>query len=522
MAEELAQYRLVNRLRVLLNDANTYSLNLENSILWREYYNARLVQYEGRLTDAQKAYQAINNNPNIDKKLRAYALCDFGGVLEPFDPQKAVQVLEKIPTLGVPLDSKLTYYLIYLSFAYRQLSNWNNSIKALEKAGDQFENLGDIYGQVDTLYKRRCHFLDWGLWKDGLHTYREVLETLPKLSEHSFLQMELFGGLAIAWAWMGAYADGERNVKTAILLAEQSGITDRLLFYYRDLALLQALQGKMKEAERWLDNSIRLSEETHSRDTAFGQAFQGVIAIESKQLSKADEYLTSSIEKHKNWKEGWILPIFFIWRGVLFEITREWARAEQDYRECLDMKAVRRLYHQCAAFTGLVRVKHAQGDYAAIPSLLAEAEQLAQQYDYNDHLASLRLTQAHIAWEGKAPAWENGFDSALHFYQHTLIYALRYNRFLLDEMLSGRPQGTPLRPIIPHCLERGVEGKQMLIALSNWWRTGVNDIGTPRPDTISPIPEGIILLNAEEIARQREPGDGSPQKRVLEQIEKAL
>jgi hypothetical protein len=43
-----------------------------------------------------------------------------------------------------------------------------------------------------------------------------------------------------------------------------------------------------------------------------------------------------------------------------------------------------------------------------------------------------------------------------------------------------------------------------------------------RPDTISPIPEGILLLEVERKARDREPGDGSPQKSVIEQIEAAL
>ena len=62
----------------------------------------------------------------------------------------------------------------------------------------------------------------------------------------------------------------------------------------------------------------------------------------------------------------------------------------------------------------------------------------------------------------------------------------------------------------------------MLIALREWWQTGVNDLGTPRPDTISPIREGIALLEAERIAREREPGDGSPQKSVVEQMEGAL
>ncbi len=77
-------------------------------------------------------------------------------------------------------------------------------------------------------------------------------------------------------------------------------------------------------------------------------------------------------------------------------------------------------------------------------------------------------------------------------------------------------------PILPEYLKRGDKGRRMLIALRNWWQTGINDVGTPRPDTISPIPEGITLLEAERIAREGEPGDGSPQKSVAEQIENAL
>jgi hypothetical protein len=154
--------------------------------------------------------------------------------------------------------------------------------------------------------------------------------------------------------------------------------------------------------------------------------------------------------------------------------------------------------------------------------LWSEAEQLALQYEYNDYCTSLYLSRGHIAWNGLIPEWGSGFDPALHYYQLALIHALRFNRFLLDEALSGRELGTPLRPIIAHCLEHGEEGQQMLVALRDWWQTGINDIGTLRPDTISPIPEGIPLPEAERFARNQEPGDGSSQTRVVEQINAVL
>ena len=79
-----------------------------------------------------------------------------------------------------------------------------------------------------------------------------------------------------------------------------------------------------------------------------------------------------------------------------------------------------------------------------------------------------------------------------------------------------------LRPIIQQCLERGKEGQRMLGALRDWWQSGLNESGAPRPDTISLIPEGIPLMEAEKMARQREPGDGSSQTSVVDQINISL
>ncbi len=59
----------------------------------------------------------------------------------------------------------------------------------------------------------------------------------------------------------------------------------------------------------------------------------------------------------------------------------------------------------------------------------------------------------------------------------------------------------------------------MLLKLRNWWQSGSNDIGTPRPDSISQILEGVSLLEGERLARLKELGDGTPQQTVLEQLD---
>ena len=137
-------------------------------------------------------------------------------------------------------------------------------------------------------------------------------------------------------------------------------------------------------------------------------------------------------------------------------------------------------------------------------------EHLSAEHTYPDLLAQLRLIQGHSAWRGDVPDWRSGFDAALYYYQQGLTNALHYNRFLLDEVLWGGDIATSVPPIIPRCLMQGGEGQQMLSTLRDWWLTGSDDLS----------PEHIGLREAERLAREREPGDGSPQVTVVQQVEK--
>jgi tetratricopeptide (TPR) repeat protein len=528
MAEELVRYRLLNRLRALLNDVNTYPLERENSKLWRDYYYARLVHLDGRLTDAKEIYESIRERhcTKFEKLLMTYLLVDLGDILTEFELAKGVgglreaeNALKTALSFGV-LDKKVAHAWLLLAQVYLHLICWDEAFEVVSKARQYYENIQDHYMIITSLNHLLNFYALLGNWSEARKAKQEALliaETLPSA--------DLAKARLWRWPleiWIGNYSVATEEYRRAINVAANIQDIELLNESLKCLGWVLGLQRRFDEAQQFFLQAEALSKERRRVWwDATAKGFFGLAWI-GKDLITAGRFLSESLEQKRQLKDWLGLQELLNGLAAIAEIKHDFVGAQAKYQESLSLKWVGRRYYIAGALCGLVRVKHELGDYAAIPPLLAEAEELAQQYEYNDHLASLRLTQGHIAWEGNAPTWENGFDAALRYYQHALIYALRYNRFLLDEVLSGRPQGTPLRPIIPECLKRGEEGRRMLIALRDWWQTGLNDIGTPRPDTISPIPEGIPLLEAERIAREREPGDGSPQKTVLEQIEAAL
>jgi tetratricopeptide (TPR) repeat protein len=523
LAEELTRYRLVNRLRALLKDVNTYPLEQENSRLWVEYYNARLADLELQISRAEEMYQTIAENERIESKLRAYALCDWGGVLsrrerisQPGMEEKAIDALETSLKMGGAIYIKLAMSWLYLNQIYRAKANWEKAFFYLEQAKRFFTEHSDTSGLITVLeYERRTYGRQGNLRK-VFDIDKEIQKIYTAAGEPPYLRTRIFPLLERLWA--GQYAETEKGLRTALEITKSSQDQEELNSRTRDLVLCLSLQSKCSEALITIARSF--SSDGEPNEVFLSLTLYGIACLKCGELDKAEEYLTQAIPIGQNIRV--YLDITLLYLAILYEIRKRFDKAEHFYQLLLEEE--REFAHnlfKCSALTGLVRVKYAQHDYAAIPPLLTEAEQLAQQYEYNDHLSSLSLTRGHIAWDGLSPQWSSGFDSALQYYQYALIYALRYNRFLLDETLSGREQGTPLEAIIPHCLRRGKEGQQMLMALRDWWQSSNNDTGTPRSESISPITESIPLLEAEHIARNREPGDDSLQKNVVDQINSA-
>jgi tetratricopeptide (TPR) repeat protein len=548
MAEELSRYRLVNRLRVLLSDVNTYSLERENSRLWREYYWARCKHVEEHLNEALAIYESIVLKEQKDPKLKAYAYIDLGEIIArreylalDNEGKKAKEILQNGLNQGIAVDAKLSQGLWTLGDLVRRLSGLESGIPYYERAINYYQNTGDEYTATALKQNMIIKLAYYGRL-NAIQEFSRLNTQMTHVYEMwPILNMDFKEGTGIPLIWMGRYAQAEIEAKN--LLNEVKAVQqfdfwgqEKRIQCFKNICFACGMQGKLHESATYFQELTQLLEDRTLERKEYWSGvvlgYYGKSLLKVGSLNEAENRLLSALEKKRKVYDLSGIPEILLFLGEVYEniawqakdsFVEQLAKSESYYRESASSSLIDRPYYACAALTGLIRVKHAQGDIAAITPLLAEAEQLAQQYEYNDHLASLRLTQGHLTSPPTPPLkGERSEVGALDYYKQAMIYALRYNRFLLDELLSGRPQGTPLRPIIPYCLKRGEEGKKILLALRDWWKTGVNDMGTPRPDTISPIPEGIPLLEAEKLARQREPGDGSTQKNAIEQLEAVI
>ncbi len=552
-AERLLRWGLYSSLNSLLKEATSYDLNLENSALWIQYYKFRVAQFSVLTSDneAIEFYERIGRNEKSEAKLKAYALSDLCAILaapyylnQASGIERAIGTAKQAIAIAGNIDTKLAGVYLSIGRIYFAQCKWDEGLEYLFLQLKVYRELNDAYGIVNTFGEMKNIHAVIGDWRSAANDKLNGMLLIDQIPETYHLKTKLLGEGVYDLVWSGQYSEAEQALRQKIEYWRVNSIDLRAIPYYlRDLGLVLCLEQKYSESSVVLQEALQFVNTDRTQTSFPGRAgtflgFWGTLQMYQDNLEQAEITLQDSINVKRANGDSAGLPELYNWLGELNELkaqkvntlleATELYLSRNFYQKSLELRWTGRRYFETGAFSGLARVSLLLKDYAAIPPLLTEAEQLAQQYEYNDHLASLRLTQGHIAWEGKTfEVSENlkglsAFDAAFDFYKLALVYALRYNRFLLDEVLAGRPQGTPLRPIIPECLKHGEQGLKMLRALREWWQTGKNDVGAPRPDTISPIPEGIALLEAEKIAREREPGDNSPQTSVIKRLNQAL
>jgi len=527
MAEGLARFSFTNRLQTLLNDFNTYPLKHEKSRLWGQYYNARLAQLEWHWIEAEKEYQVISENEQAEPKLRAYALCDRGTLLgeanrqfdSPQSGNQAIQLIQRSLSIA-PLDAKTVWNFKTLRSIYERQNAWSEARSAIDQLLDFHRKSGDLTGQSEAYFALRWHFNLVGDFKQMLAAHETGSKLATSYLSLPFVKMKMLR-IKIGWIEIGRYAEVERNFRESLHLLSDLNTDEWASESEVNLALALGAQRKFQEAHELFKHALSIREAADDQFfVGYWETFWARIFLMQGEggLSQAQSHLKMSLDLKD--KLGTEIVGTLNMFGRLHELRREWTQAEDYYRQSLQYNTGRH-YMEACALAGSLRVKYALGQLDSAAMQDAETvslQNLSQQYEYNDHLASLNLIKGHLAWKDAVLSKGSGFESALHFYQQALIYALRYNRFLLDEVLWGGDIATPLRSLILYCVEQREEGRRMLITLRDWWQLGNNSIDVSRSDTISPIPENIPLLQAEQIARQREPGDNSPQQTLVERI----
>jgi tetratricopeptide (TPR) repeat protein len=535
MAEEYVQLRAIGQLGAFLNDVTSYvgCLQLDSSRLWVQYYEARLLDLLLKIDLAKAGYESIIATGKAEPRLRAYTLCDLARILagrtftlQPGGVERALQIIDQSLHSGVEVDAKLVLNYHSQSEVYYLLGRYDEYFASLNMIKTFYESTGDTYGLVRVYQMLKSMYAVYGDWKSMIAAHNSGLKLLGNDTQ-SWAYSNLIGYWPPCWAWTGRYAEAEHFTKESLAIKRHLGDPD-IFGLLRDLVVVLAFIGKFAESDAYCEENESIyraaAEDWPAIQRSTYLRWLGVSRMRKGLLPQASEVLKNvvGIIEAAGWNPA--MNETLTWLGLTYELQHEWELALVAYERSLGFSIGGRQYFEAGAHVGITRVLHKITKYDDLPRRLEEAQRLPTQYEYNDHLASIRLTQAQLAWEGQVSEWGTGFEAAQSYIKQALVYALRYNRFLLDEVLSGRQHGTALQPVIPYCLQRGDEGKRMLQSLLEWWQVSRNehtDIA-PRPDTISPIQESIPLLDAERIARLREPGDDTKQKSVVEQLRSAL
>jgi tetratricopeptide (TPR) repeat protein len=293
--------------------------------------------------------------------------------------------------------------------------------------------------------------------------------------------------------------------------------------FFRDMAWSLAYQGRFKEAHEFIPKGLSKSQELDpSMSTSYSSdvGFLGVILMLEGRFDEAERHLRRSLSVKQNNKDFPGIPETLNWLGHLHARQELWEEALDYYQRSIKYNSVNKYYFESEALIGICCAQYCLGTFDNINETLDRGKALAQRFEYNDHLAMIYLLRGHIAWDAPPGNQENGFDFVLTMYQKSLIYGLRYNRFLLDAILDDGGLTNFLEPIIPYCLNHGILGRKMLTDLRDWWGVGFNR--SEVKSTVSPIPPNISLLEAERLARDLEPGDGSRQINFSKRVDHVL
>ncbi|NJL44508.1 MAG: hypothetical protein HC945_04330 [Nitrosarchaeum sp.] len=293
IAEDLARYRLINRLSILLNDTNTYQLERENSRLWREYYNARLAYFQVHLAEAEQVYQRLSEYQGTELKLRTYVLCDWGELLSRYGLQRkdgierANEILKQSLKCGI-VDAHLSEIFFSLGRIARHQGQWDKENEYYEKARNFFEQKADNYILVGIYLQMKSSFGHRGLWQDFFLAHKRGVTSLSQIVPEPLKLKAIFlGSWTWSWALAGRATEAEQNAYESLAILDQLQDDPITLSVSRDLGWILGAQGRFNEAYKYFYKSLVLTQklgESHLGHQAVTKMFWGVCLARAGQL----------------------------------------------------------------------------------------------------------------------------------------------------------------------------------------------------------------------------------------------
>lgn len=499
------------RLAALVSEAKSWDLTSQSGALWVEYYAARVQQMEGALDAAERVYERVAVDVDAEAYVKAHALCQLGSIKtrwerlgRPNGPEQAMDILTRCVSL-VPPDTQLADALFSLARVAEYQGKWDDAIGHIEKARSVFGANSDLLGTVRVFNALQAAFVLQGNWHGMRDAEAGALAVLSRVSRNSYMKARTIGYWAWGWAFAGRYADTERNLAEAIPVIEKVD-TNSLSTYTRQLGLLVGMQGRYKEAEEHLEESIRITKK-------LGNEFQeiwstsvkilGLLSMRRGDFEIAEKRLAKSAAIKKKIQDKLGIPEVLMWQGELFAATERVEDAIEAYNESLGWTNMGREYCEATALVGLARLQYRKGSLQLDSRELCRADAIALRREYNDHLAVVRFLEGRVLLDA------HNVHSAIGKFKEAMIYALRFNRFALDDMVAK---------IVKDCRRRPEHRSEVTDELTRFWMRESNGVLANRPDTISLVGQSELLLQAEVAARSREPGDRLRQQSVLERL----
>jgi len=423
------------------------------------------------------------------------------------NPPRAKEILKSLHReLDVNDLELLAMVTLELASASHELAEFDNAIEYCRQSKSLFEQLGDIGGATWALQIMGSAYNRMGAYAQAIESYEGAIE---RAGAEEYLRGQCLYRVGDPYRRTG-------QCDKALECFIQSLAIWRRLGHKRMTGLLQGWIGDALRSQYRLDDAFTWFSRSLQTYQELNRQFPGMWELKMEMgnpkynLARIrllegdlDDALRYAEETGEIWETADQTRREMLARllGRIFHAKGELSRARQHYTESLDLSNW--MDHKIDSLLYLTILGY---DEATAPSHLDELERLALRHDCWEHLARLRVVQGNLTIDEAHRLADRGEERArlLHDafakYSEAMIYALRFNRFLLDHVL-GR--------VIHRCEEQGAEGSTLLTWLADLWRTGKTEEGTP-------------LVEIERIGREREKGDGQPQTQVMRQIEAAM